>query len=156
MKTILDALKRARRDSPKPEDSLEQEIRQDESSVETTSQPDESLDETDPRGVTGINSEQFLAEEVEPVGLAEGPGDEPVPPKSGGKATFKKLVTRGLLPACKWLLGPAVALVNGVISAVLGVVNGVIAGVLWLLSHAVLVVLLIIFGLLIALVQGWL
>jgi len=131
-------------------------MRQNEGSVETTSEPDQILDETVPHGLTGNDAERSSSEEPEPAGLAEGPGDEVVPPKPGRIANLKKLVIRGLISASKWLLGPPVALVNGVIYAVLGVVNGVIAAMLWLLSHPVLVVLLIIFGLLIALVQGWL
>ena len=156
MKTVLFALKWAWRGSSKPEDSLEQTIRQDQGSVETTSEPDQTFDETGPQGIAGNNAKRTSSEEPEPAGLAEGPGDEVVPPKPGRKGNLKKLVIRELISACKWLLGPPVALGNGVISAVLGVVNGVIAAVIWLLSHPVLVVLLIIFGLLIALVQGWL
>ena len=156
MKTVLDALKWAWRGASKPEDSLEETIRQDEGSVETTSEPDQTLYETVHQRLTGNDAEGSSSENPEPARLAEGPGDEVVPPKPGRIANLKKLVIRGLISACEWLLGPPVALVNGVIFAVLGVVNGVIAAVLWLLSHPVLVVLLIIFGLLIALVQGWL
>ena len=156
MKTVLDVLIWAWRGSSKPEDSLEQTIRQDEGYVETPSEPDQTLDETVPQGLTGNDAERSPSEEPEPAGLTEGPGDEGVPTKAGRGANLKELVIRGLISACKWLLGPPVALVNGVLSAVLGVVNGIFAAVLWLLSHPVLVVLLIIFGLLIALVQGWL
>ena len=131
-------------------------MRQDEGSVETTLESDQSFDESGPQGLTGNDAERTSSEEPEPAGLAEGTGDKVVPPKPGRKGTLKKLVIRELISACKWLLGPVAALVNGVIYAVLGVVNGVLASVLWLLSHPVLVVLLIIFGLLIALVQGWL
>lgn len=156
MKPILDNLKWAWRGSSKPEDSLEQTMRQDEGSVERALESDQTFDETGPQGLTGNDAELTSSEEPEPAGLAEGPGDEGVPPKPGRKGNSKKLVIRKLISASKWLLGPVAILVNGVISAVLGVVNGVIASVLWLLSHPVLVVLLIIFGLLIALVQGWL
>ena len=156
MKPILDNLKWACRGSSNPEDSLDQTMRQDEGSVETTLESDQSFDESGPQGLTGNDAERTSSEEPEPAGLAEGPGDEVVPPKTGRNGNSKKLVIRGLISASKWLLGPVAALVNGVISAGLEVVNGVIASVLWLLSHPVLVVLLIIFGLLISLVQGWL
>ena len=120
------------------------------------SELEEFHDGMDTHGLTSTDAEQFLSEEIEPMGLAEGPADEVVSPKTGKIANFKKLIIRGPIWACKWLLGLALALINGVISAVLGVVNGVIAAVLWLLNHAMLVVLLIIFGVLIALIQGWL